>query len=59
MEKRRNAYQMLVGKSFDNVYIEKQGACEWTTLRHILGRQILKIGSGRIDLLSCPVGDGG
>jgi len=50
---------MLVGKSFENVYIEKQEACVWTTLRHILGRQILKIGSGRIDLLSCPVGDGG
>jgi len=44
-------------KSLENVYIEQQEACEWTTLRHILGRYILKIGSGRISLLPCPLGD--
>jgi hypothetical protein len=50
---------MLVGKTLENVYIEQNEACEWTTPRHILGRQILKIGNGRIGPLPCPVGDGG
>jgi len=38
MEERRTAYQMLVGEPLENVYIQQNEACEWTTPRHILGR---------------------